>query len=84
MSLRLTIRNFKSIRDTFLCTAADMEILNYYFRRRAIECYFKDGKQLPGPGDGPSETFDAEAARASIVMIRYAILVKIRRIFLFV
>jgi hypothetical protein len=64
----------------FLCTEADMEIseiLNYYSRRWAIECYFKDCKQLLGLGNGHSETFDAVVAWASIVMIRYLILVYI-------
>src|SRR5512138_1530534 len=64
----------------FLCTEADMEIakiLDYYSRRWAIECYFRDCKQLLGLGKGQSETFDAVVAWASIVMIRYLILLYI-------
>ncbi len=64
----------------FLCTEADLEtpeILDYYSRRWAIECYFKDCKRLLGLGKGQSETFDAVVAWASIVMIRYLILVYI-------
>ena len=74
------VRWSKKNWHAFLCTEADMEIseiLNYYSRRWAIECYFRDGKQLLGLGKGQSETFDAVVAWASIVMIRYLILLYI-------
>lgn len=74
------VRWSKKNWHAFLCTEADMEIaeiLNYYSRRWAIECYFRDCKQLLGLGKGQSETFDAVVAWASIVMIRYLILVYI-------
>jgi hypothetical protein len=64
----------------FLCTEAGMEIaeiLDYYSRRWVIEVYFKDCKQMLGLGKGQSETFDAVVAWASIVMVRYLILVHI-------
>ena len=74
------VRWSKKNWHAFLCTEADMEIaemLNYYSRRWAIECYFRDCKQLLGLGKDQSETFDAVVAWASIVMIRYLILVYI-------
>ena len=74
------VRWSKKNRHAFLCTEAEMEIaeiLNYYSRRWAIECYFRDCKQLLGLGKGQSETFDAVVAWASIVAIRYLILVYI-------
>ncbi len=74
------VRWSKKNRHAFLCTEAEMEIaeiLNYYSRRWAIECCFRDCKQLLGLGKGQSETFDAVAAWASIVAIRYLILVYI-------
>jgi hypothetical protein len=74
------VRWSKKNWHAFLCTEADMEIaeiLNYYARRWAIEVYFRDCKQLLGLGKGQSETFDAVVAWASIVMIRYLILVYI-------
>ena len=74
------VRWSKKNWHAFLCTEADMEIaeiLNYYSRRWVIEVYFKDCKQLLGLGKGQSETFDAVVAWASIVMIRYLILVHI-------
>lgn len=74
------VRWSKKNWHAFLSTEADMEIaeiLNYYSRRWAIECYFKDCKQLLELGKGQSETFDAVVAQASIVMIRYLILVYI-------
>ncbi|MGV8075263.1 MAG: transposase [Syntrophobacteraceae bacterium] len=74
------VRWTKNNRHAFLCTEADMEtaeIINYSSRRWAIECYFRDCKQLLGLGKGQSETFDAVVACASIVMIRYLILVYI-------
>ncbi len=74
------VRWSKKNWHAFLCTEADMEIheiLNYYSRRWTIECYFRDCKQLLGLGKGQSETFDAVVALASIVMIRYLILVYI-------
>jgi hypothetical protein len=64
----------------FLCTETDLmaeEILNYYARRWAIEVYFRDAKQLLALGQGQSECFDAVIAWASIVMIRYILLVYI-------
>jgi hypothetical protein len=72
------VRWSKKNWHAFLCTEADMEIaeiLDYYSRRWAIECYFRDCKQLLGLGKGQSENFDAVIALASIVMIRYLILV---------
>lgn len=74
------VRWSKKKWHAFLCTEADMEIseiLDYYSRRWAIECYFRDTKQLLGLGKGQSETFDAVVAWASIVMIRYLILLYI-------
>jgi len=74
------VRWSKKNRHAFLCTEAEMEIaeiLNYYSRRWAIECCFRDCKQLLGLGKGQSETFDAVVAWASIVAIRYLILVYI-------
>jgi len=74
------VRWSKKNWHAFLCTEGDMEIaemLNYYSRRWAIECYFRDCKQLLGLGKDQSETFDAVVAWASIVMIRYLILVYI-------
>ena len=74
------VRWSKKNWHAFLCTEADLEtpeILDYYSRRWAIECYFKDCKRLLGLGKGQSETFDAVVAWASIVMIRYLILVYI-------
>jgi hypothetical protein len=74
------VRWSKKKWHAFLCTEADMEIaeiLDYYSRRWAIECYFRDCKQLLGLGKGQSETFDAVVAWASIVMIRYLILLYI-------
>jgi hypothetical protein len=74
------VRWSKKNWHAFLCTEPDMEIaqiLNYYSRRWAIECYFRDCKQLLGLGKGQSETFDAVVAWASVVMIRYLILVYI-------
>lgn len=75
------VRWSKTSWHAFLCTETDMEIgeilINYYARRWAIECYFRDCKQLLGLGKGQSETFDAILAWASIVMIRYLILVYI-------
>jgi hypothetical protein len=74
------VRWSKKNWHAFLCTEADMEIaeiLNYYSRRWAIECYFKDCKQLLELGKGQSKTFDAVVAQASIVMIRYLILIYI-------
>jgi len=74
------VRWSKKNWHAFLCTEAEMEIaeiLNYYSRRWAIECYFRDCKQLLGLGKGQSETFDAVVARASIVAIRCLILIYI-------
>ena len=74
------VRWSKKNWHAFLCTETDMEIdeiLNHYSRRWAIECYFRDCKQLLGLGKGQSETFDAVVAQASIVMIRYLILIYI-------
>ncbi len=74
------VRWSKKNWHAFLCTEAGMEIaemLNYYSRRWAIECYFRDCKQLLGLSKNQSETFDALVAWASIVMIRYLILVYI-------
>jgi hypothetical protein len=74
------VRWSKKKWHAFLCTEADMEIaeiLDYYSRRWAIECYFRDCKQLLGLGKGQSETFDDVVAWASIVMIRYLILLYI-------
>lgn len=74
------VRWSKKNWHAFLCTEAGMEIsevLNYYARRWAIECYFRDSKQLLELGKGQSETFDAVVALASIVMIRYLILIYI-------
>lgn len=74
------VRWSKKQWHAFLCTEGDMEIaeiLDYYSRRWAIECYFSDCKQLLGLGKGQSETFDAVIAWASIVMIRYLILIYI-------
>jgi hypothetical protein len=74
------VRWSKKNWHAFLCTEGGMEIseiLNYYSRRWAIECYFRDCKQLLGLGKGQSETFDAVVALASIVMIRYLILIYI-------
>lgn len=74
------VRWTKKKHHVFLCTEAGMEIaeiLDYYSRRWVIECYFKDCKQLLGLGKDQSETFDAVVAWASIVMIRYLILVYI-------
>jgi IS4 transposase len=74
------VRWSKKNWHAFLCTEADMEIaeiLDYYSRRWAIECYFRDCKQLLHLGKGQSETFDAVVAWASIVMVRYLILIYI-------
>ncbi len=74
------VRWSKKNWHAFLCTEVDIEIaeiLNYYSRRWAIECYFRDCKQLLGLGKNQSETFDAVVAWASIVMIRYLILIYI-------
>jgi hypothetical protein len=74
------VRWSKKNWHAFLCTEAGMEIheiLDYYSRRWAIECYFRDCKQLLGLGKGQSETFDAVVAWASIVAIRYLILIYI-------
>lgn len=74
------VRWSKKNWHAFLCTETDMEIreiLDCYSRRWTIECYFRDCKQLLGLGKGQSETFDAVVAWASIVMIRYLILIYI-------
>jgi len=70
----------KKTWHVFLCTETGVElseILNYYSRRWAIECFFRDCKQLLELGKGQSETFDAVVAWASIVMIRYLLLIYI-------
>jgi hypothetical protein len=72
------IRWSKKKWHALLCTETDLEIeeiLNYYSRRWVIECYFRDCKQLLELGRGQSENFDAQIAWASIVMIRYLLLV---------
>jgi hypothetical protein len=74
------VRWSKKNWHAFLCTETDLEIaqiLDYYSRRWSIECYFRDCKQLLELGKGQSETFDAVVAWASIVMVRYLILVYI-------
>jgi len=74
------VRWNKKTWHAFLCTETDLdlaEILNYYSRRWAIECFFRDCKQLLELGKGQSETFDAVVAWTSIVMIRYLLLVYI-------
>jgi len=74
------VRWSKKTWHVFLCTETGMdlsEILNYYSRRWAIECFFRDCKQLLELGKGQSETFDAVVAWASIVMIRYLLLIYI-------
>lgn len=74
------VRWSKKQWHAFLCTETDLvpeEILNYYARRWAIEVYFRDAKQLLALGQGQSECFDAVIAWASIVMIRYILLVYI-------
>jgi hypothetical protein len=74
------VRWSKKNWHVFLSTEPDLEIatvLDYYARRWAIEVYFKDCKQLLDLGKGQSETFDAVVALASIVMIRYLLLVHI-------
>ena len=67
------VRWNKKTWHAFLCTETGLdiaEILNYYSRRWAIECFFRDCKQLLELGKGQSETFDAVVAWTSIVMIR--------------
>jgi hypothetical protein len=74
------VRWSKKQWHAFLSSETDIEIpeiLDYYSRRWAIEVYFRDCKQLLGLGKGQSETFDALVAWASIVMIRYLLLVHI-------
>ena len=74
------VRWSKKTWHVFLCTETGMElseILNYYSRRWAIEGFFRDCKQLLELGKGQSETFDAVVAWASIVMIRYLLLIYI-------
>jgi hypothetical protein len=74
------VRWSKKQWHAFLCTEDGVEIqeiLDYYSRRWTIECFFKDCKQLLGLGKDQSETFDAVVAWASVVMIRYLILVHI-------
>jgi hypothetical protein len=53
------------------------EILKYYSCRWTIEVYFRDCKQMLYLGKGQSETFDAVVALASLVMLRYLLLVYI-------
>lgn len=74
------VRWTKKRWDVFLCTEAGMETseaLDYYARRWAVESYFRDCKQLLELGKGQSENFDAVVAWASVVMIRYLILIYI-------
>lgn len=76
------VRWSKKTWHVFLCTETGMdlsEILNYYSRRWAIECFFRDCKQLLELGKGQSETFDAVVAWASIVMIRHPLLIFVKR-----
>ena len=66
--------------NAFLCTNRDLEpseILSYYARRRAIEVFFKDAKQMLYLGKEQSESFDAVVASYSLVIIRYLLLVHI-------
>ena len=63
-----------------LCTDIELQtvkILEYYARRWAIEVYFKDAKQLLYMGKDQSNTFDAQVAANSLVMIRYLLIVYI-------
>jgi hypothetical protein len=74
------VRASKKQWHAFLSTDVSMElpdILKYYSRRWAIEVYFRDCKQMLYLGQGQSETFDAVIALASIVMLRYLLLVYI-------
>ncbi len=66
--------------QVLLCTDIDLEpakILQYYARRWSIEVYFKDAKQLLYMGKDQSNTFDAQVAANSLVMIRYLLIVYI-------
>ena len=74
------VRVSKKQWHAFLSTHVGMElpeILKYYSRRWAIEVYFRDCKQMLYLGQGQSETFDAVVALASLVMLRYLLLVHI-------
>ena len=74
------VRASKKQWHAFLSSNGSMElpdILKYYSRRWAIEVYFRDCKQMLYLGQGQSETFDALIALASLVMLRYLLLVYI-------
>lgn len=74
------VRSSKKKWHAFLSTNINMElpeILKYYSRRWIIEVYFRDCKQMLYLGKGQSETFDAVVALASLVMLRYLLLVYI-------
>jgi hypothetical protein len=68
------VRWSKKQWHAFLCTEDGVEIketLDYYSRRWAIECYFKDCRQLLGLGKDQSETFDAVVAWAKVLFFGF-------------
>lgn len=74
------VRSSRKKWHAFLSTNINMElpeILKYYSCRWTIEVYFRDCKQMLYLGKGQSETFDAVVALASLVMLRYLLLVYI-------
>ena len=50
-----------------------------YSMRRSIEVFFSDSKRMPGLADCSSRDFSAHIAHVSLVMIRYNMLVSIKR-----